>query len=190
MSIKGTETEKNLLKAFAGESQAKNRYTYAAKVANKAGLYQIADLFMETAENEEQHAKTFFRYLEGGMVEITAAYPAGVIGDTAENLLAAAEGEYEEWSELYPHFADVAEREGFKDVAISFRMIAKAEVAHEKRFRALLARLEAEGVFKREEPVEWKCRKCGYVHEGKNPPGKCPACSHPTEYFEVKANNY
>jgi rubrerythrin len=184
-SIKGTQTEQNLLKAFAGESQAKNRYTYAAKVATKDGHLQIADFFLETAINEEQHAKTFFRFLEGGVVEITAAYPAGVIGTTAENLLAAAEGENEEWVELYPHFAEVAQAEGFPKVAAAFLMIAKAEKAHEDRFRALLAHLEAGTLLKRDEPVPWKCRKCGYVHEGTEPPAQCPACAHPPHYFEV-----
>jgi rubrerythrin len=185
-SIKGTQTEQNLLKAFAGESQAKNRYTYAAKVATKEGYLQIADFFMETAINEEQHAKSFFRFLEGGVVEITAAYPAGVIGTTAENLLAAAEGENEEWTELYPHFAEVAKAEGFPQVAAAFLMIARAEKAHEDRYRALLARVEAGTVLERDEPVSWKCRKCGYVHQGTEPPGKCPACAHPPKYFDVE----
>jgi rubrerythrin len=184
-SIKGTQTEQNLLKAFAGESQAKNRYTFAAKVARKEGYVRIAELFEETALNEEQHAKTFFRFLEGGMVEITAAYPAGVIGTTAENLLAAADGENEEWTELYPHFAEVAQAEGFPKVAVAFRMIARVEKEHEDRYRALLARLEAGTLFERDEPVRWKCAKCGYVHDGKKPPKSCPGCQHPEGYFSV-----
>jgi rubrerythrin len=184
-SIKGTQTEQNLLKAFAGESQAKNRYTFAAKVARKEGYLEIARLFEETALNEEQHAKTFFRFLEGGMVEITAAYPAGVIGTTAENLKAAADGENEEWTELYPEFARIADEEGFPQVAVAFKMIAKVEKEHEDRYRALLERVEAGTVFERDERVRWKCDKCGYVHEGTKPPKKCPGCAHPTEYFSV-----
>ena len=186
MSLKGTQTEQNLLKAFAGESQAKNRYTFAAKVARKEGYLQIADFFEETAANEEQHAKTFFRFLEGGMVEITAAYPAGVIGTTAENLLASAEGENEEWTELYPQFAQTAKAEGFPKVAAAFLMIARIEKEHEERYRALLARVEAGTVLKRDQPVSWKCRKCGYVHEGTEPPAKCPACAPPPNYFDVR----
>jgi rubrerythrin len=185
MSIKGTQTEQNLLKAFAGESQAKNRYTFAAKVARKEGYLEIARLFEETALNEEQHAKTFFRFLEGGVVEITAAYPAGVIGTTAENLKAAADGENEEWTELYPEFAKIAEDEGFPKIAVAFKMIAKIEKEHEERYRALLERVEAGTVYVRDEPVRWKCDKCGYVHEGTKPPKKCPGCLHPTEYFSV-----
>ncbi len=185
MSIKGTQTEQNLLKAFAGESQAKNRYTFAAKVARKEGYLEIARLFDETALNEEQHAKIFFRFLEGGMVEITAAYPAGVIGTTAENLKAAADGENEEWTELYPEFARIADEEGFPKVAVAFRMIARVEKEHEERYRGLLERVEAGTVLVREEPVRWKCEKCGYVHEGTKPPGKCPGCAHPPEYFSV-----
>jgi rubrerythrin len=189
-SIKGTETEKNLLAAFAGESQARNRYTYAASVARKAGLLQISELFLETAENEKEHAKKFFKFLEGGVAEITASYPAGVIGDTAENLLAAAEGENEEWTELYPQFADVAEQEGFAEVATAFRMIAEAEKAHETRFRKLLANVESGKVFKKDAPTKWKCRNCGYVHEGDAAPEQCPACQHPQSYFEELAENY
>ncbi len=186
-SIKGTQTEKNLLKAFAGESQARNRYSYAAKVATKEGYLQIADLFAETADNERVHAKTFFRFLEGGLVEITASYPAGVIGTTAQNLLAAAQGEHEEWSELYPRFAEVAKAEGYPRIAAAFLMIARAEKAHEDRFRALLARVEAGTVLVREQPIRWKCRKCGYVHEGTEPLAICPACDHPARYFDAES---
>ncbi len=189
-SIKGTQTEKNLLAAFAGESQARNRYTYAAKVAAKAGYHQIAEIFIETADNERQHAKRFFRFLEGGMVEISAAYPAGIIGDTAENLLAAAQGEHEEWAELYPAFAETAKQEGFTEVAQAFNMIARAEKEHEARFNKLLERVKSETVLKREEKTAWKCRKCGYVHHGNEPIAKCPACLHGKEYFEEKAYNY
>ncbi|MFH1467410.1 MAG: rubrerythrin [Pseudomonadota bacterium] len=189
-SLKGTQTEQNLLKAFAGESQARNRYTYAAKVATKEGLLEIADIFTETAENERVHAKTFFKFLEGGMVEITATYPAGVIGTTVENLRAAAEGEHEEWTELYPEFAEVALAEGFPRVAAAFKAIARVEKEHEERYRALLARLEAGTLFEREEKVSWKCRKCGYVHQGTKPPNKCPACGHEHNYFEVVAETF
>jgi rubrerythrin len=189
-SLKGTETEKNLLAAFAGESQARNRYTYAASVARKAGLRQIAELFLETAENEKEHAKVFFKFLEGGAVEITAAYPAGVIGDTAENLKAAAAGEHEEWTEIYPKFAAVAKQEGFPKVAAAFTMIAKVEAEHEARYRKLLEAVESGKVFKKDAPVRWKCRNCGYVHEGTEAPDTCPACQHPQEHFEVKGENY
>ena len=189
-SIKGTKTEKNLLAAFAGESQARNRYTYAASVARKAGLQQIADFFLETAENEKEHAKRFFKFLEGGMVEITAKYPAGVIGTTAENLKASAAGEHEEWAELYPEFAKIAQAEGFAEVAAAFTTIAKAEKAHEERYLRLLAALEGKKIFAREQGTRWKCRNCGYVHDGPEAPGKCPACLHPQEYFEVKGENY
>jgi rubrerythrin len=189
-SLKGTQTEKNLLAAFAGESQARNRYTYAASVARKAGMLQIAELFTETAENEKEHAKLFFKFLEGGMVEIAAAYPAGVIGDTAENLKAAAAGEHEEWSEIYPEFAEVARQEGFPEVAMAFTMIAQVEKAHEERYLKLLENVESGKVFKKDEPVRWKCRNCGYVHDGNEPPETCPACKHPKDYFEVKAENY
>ncbi len=189
-SIKGTQTEKNLLKSFAGESQAKNRYTFFAKVAKEEGYEQIAALFMETAMQEEQHAKTFFKFLEGGMVEITASYPAGVIGTTAENLLAAAEGENEEWEMLYPQFAEIAEKEGFKKIATIFRLTAKVEKEHEDRYRKLLERVKSETVFGRDEEIEWQCRKCGYVHKGKKALKNCPVCSHPEAYFEEKAMNY
>ncbi|PLX06506.1 MAG: rubrerythrin family protein [Marinilabiliales bacterium] len=190
-TIKGTETEKNLLKSFAGESQAKNRYTYFAKVAKKEGYEQIAELFMQTAIQEEQHAKVFFKYLESGEgLEITAMYPAGKIGTTAENLKAAAMGENEEWTEIYPEFAKIAEEEGFKEIATSFKMIAKVEAEHEKRYIKLLENLENNKVFEKEEPVEWMCRKCGYVHKGKKALKNCPACKHPEAYFEIHATNY
>lgn len=185
MSIKGTRTEQNLLKAFAGESQARNRYGFFASVAKKAGFEQIAALFDETAANEREHAKVFFNYLEGGDTEIVASYPAGRVGTTAENLLAAAEGELLEWGTLYPDFAHVAEEEGFADVATSFREIAKVEVHHESRYRKLLANIESGRVFSREAPVRWKCRNCGYVHEGPDAPTVCPACEHPQAYYEL-----
>ena len=189
-SIKGTETEKNLLKSFAGESQARMRYTYFAKVAKTEGYEQIAAIFLETAEQEKQHAKKYFNHLEGGDVEITATYPAGKIGTTAENLLAAAKGEYEEWSDLYPHFGDVAEAEGFLNIAATFRKIAAVEVQHEKRYRRLLARVEAGTVFIREEETMWQCRECGAIYVGKEAPKACPTCAHPQAYFEVEKENY
>jgi len=189
-SLKGTRTEQNLLKAFAGESQARMRYDYFAKQAKKEGLEQIAAIFNETAMNEKEHAKRFFKFLEGGMVEITASYPAGVIGSTLENLKAAAEGENEEWTELYPGFADVAEKEGFKAVAIAFRKIAEVEKAHEARYRKLYSNLEDGKVFERDGVIVWKCRNCGYLHEGKSAPKTCPACLHPQSYFEIKEINY
>ncbi len=189
-SIKGTLTEKNLLKAFAGESQAKNRYTFFAKQAQKDGYEQIAALFAETALNEEQHAKVFFRFLEGGPVEITATYPAGIIGTTSENLKAAADGELEEWSELYPEFGKIAGEEGFPKVATAFKMIATVEKHHENRYRKLLTNLEKNRVFEKEEKVYWVCRKCGYVHYGTKALQNCPACQHPTAYFELLAENF
>ena len=189
-SIKGTQTEQNLLKAFAGESQARMRYDYFAKQAKKDGLEQIAAIFDETALNEKEHAKRFFKFMEGGMVEITAAYPAGIIGTTLENLKAAADGENEEWTELYPEFADVAEKEGFKEVATAFRMIARVEKSHEERYRKLYKNLDGGKVFEREGVIVWKCRNCGYLHEGKKAPKKCPACLHPQSYFEIHETNY
>jgi len=189
-SLKGTRTEQNLLKAFAGESQARMRYNYFAKQAKKEGLEQIAAIFEETALNEKEHAKRFFKFLEGGMVEITASYPAGVIGNTMENLKAAAEGENEEWTELYPAFADIAEEEGFKTVAAAFRMIAEVEKAHEERYLKLYNNLENGFVFERDGVIVWKCRNCGYLHEGKKAPKTCPACLHPQSYFEIKEINY
>lgn len=190
MSIKGTQTEQNLLKAFAGESQARMRYNYFASTAKKEGYEQISALFTETAENEKEHAKVFFKHLEGGPVEITATYPAGVIGTTAENLLAAAEGELEEWGDLYPGFAQIADDEGFPAVAASFREIAKVEAHHEKRYRTLLANVENGRVFKRDAPVAWKCRNCGFVHEGPDAPELCPACRHPRAYYELHVEAY
>jgi rubrerythrin len=189
-SIKGTRTEQNLLKSFAGESQARSRYVFFASKAKKEGYEQIAGVFAETAEQEKEHAERFFKFLEGGMIEITASYPAGVIGSTLENLAAAAAGEYEEWAELYPAFADIAEEEGFKQIAVAWRMIAKVEAEHEKRYRKLLDNLEKDQVFRKEEEIEWQCRNCGYVHRGKTAPGKCPACEHPQAYFEPKKQNY
>jgi rubrerythrin len=189
-SIKGTRTEQNLLKSFAGESQARSRYVFFASKARKEGYEQIAGVFAETAEQEKEHAERFFKFLEGGMVEITAAYPAGLIGSTLENLAAAASGEREEWADLYPAFAGIAEEEGFKQIAVAWRMIAKVEAEHEKRYRKLLDNLEKDQVFRKEEEIEWQCRNCGYVHKGKAAPGKCPACEHPQAYFEPKKQNY
>lgn len=189
-SIKGTRTEQNLLKSFAGESQARSRYVFFASKAKKEGYEQIAGVFAETAEQEKEHAERFFKFLEGGMVEITAAYPAGVIGTTMENLAAAAAGENEEWAELYPEFAKVAEEEGFKQIAVAFKMIATVEAQHEKRYRKLLANLEAGQVFEKDEAILWQCRNCGFVFEGKKAPQKCPACEHPQAYFEPMKQNY
>ncbi len=189
-SVKGTETEKNLLKSFAGESQARNRYTFFASVAKKEGFEQIAAIFEETAANEKEHAEVFFKYLEGGPLEITATYPAGVIAKTADNLLAAAEGEHEEWGELYPEFADVAEKEGFDDIAYSFREIAEVEEQHEIRYRKLLDNVENDRVFKRDKVVRWHCRNCGYIHEGETAPDECPACKHPQAYYELFVEAY
>jgi rubrerythrin len=189
-SIQGTQTEKNLLISFAGESQARMRYTMFASQAKKEGFEQIAGVFLETAEQEKEHAKKFFSYLEGGMVEINASYPAGKVGTTAENLLASAMGEHEEWSHDYPHFADIAEQEGFKAIAATFRKIAEVEAEHEKRYRQLLERVEAGKFFERDEEIEWQCRNCGYVHTGKNAPKACPACTHSQSYFEEKKDNY
>jgi rubrerythrin len=189
-SLKGTRTEKNLLKAFAGESQARNRYTFFASVAKKEGYEQIAGVFLETAGNEKEHAEVFFKYLEGGDVEITAEYPAGKIGNTAENLLLAAEGEKLEWGTLYPDFEKVAKEEGFEDVAESFEEIAEVEEQHEKRYRKLLENVKNGTVFKRDKEVKWKCRNCGYVHHGKETPVICPACKHPQSYYELLAENY
>ncbi|VAW19523.1 Rubrerythrin [hydrothermal vent metagenome] len=189
-SLKRTKTEQNLLKAFAGESQARMRYDYFASQAKKEGLEQIAAIFTETALNEKEHAKRFFKFLEGGMVEISATFPAGVIGTTMENLKAAAEGENEEWSDLYPEFARVAEEEGFKQIAQVFKLIAKVEKAHEERYTKLFKNLEEGKVFEREGKVTWKCRNCGFLHEATKPPLKCPACDHPQAYFEIKESNY
>ena len=189
-SVKGTRTEKNLMQSFAGESQARMRYTYFASQAKKEGFEQISAVFTETAEQEKEHAKRFFKFLEGGMVEINASFPAGVIGNTAENLKAAAAGENEEWTELYPSFAKIAEEEGFKAIAAVYRFIAKVEAEHERRYKALLARVEEGKVFEREEEIEWQCRNCGYIHRGKKAPDTCPACAHPQAHFEPMKNNY
>ena len=190
MKIKGSETEKNLLKAFAGESQARNRYTYFASVAKKAGFEQISAIFLETADNEKEHAKVFFQYLQGGDTEITAAYPAGKIGNTEENLLAAANGEKMEWSAIYPDFEKIARKEGFKDVADSFKQIGEVEEKHEERYRKLLENVKNKSVFKKDKIVKWKCRNCGYVHEGKDAPDICPACKHPQAFYELFVENY
>lgn len=188
--IKGTKTEQNLLKAFAGESQAKNRYEFFAKKAREEGLEQIAALFEETALNEQAHASRFFNFLEGGPVEITATYPAGMVGTTLDNLKAAADGEKEEWSELYPEFARIAEEEGFKNIGVIFKAIAKIEKHHEERYRQLFKNLEEGKVFEREGKVVWKCRVCGLLHESQRPPRKCPACDAEQAYFEINAENY
>ena len=189
-SLKGTRTEKNLLIAFAGESQARNRYTFFASQARKEGYEQIAAIFLETAENEREHAETLFKLLEGGLVEITASYPAGKIGSTAENLRAAAEGERYEHTEMYPEFAKVAEEEGFNKIAATLRAIAVAEKHHEERFLKLLENVEGGTVFKKDKAVRWKCRKCGYVHEGTEPPERCPSCGHSWAYFEILCEEY
>lgn len=189
-SIKGTKTEKNLLAAFAGESQARNRYTYFASVAKKEGYEQIAAIFQETADNEKEHAKRFFKFLEGGDVEITGVFPAGVIGDTKANLLAAANGEHHEHTAMYPEFAKIAEQEGFPVIAAVFRFIASVEKHHEERYRALLQNIENGKVFKKDDVTKWKCRNCGYVHDGKSAPEKCPACDHPQAFFELLADNF
>jgi rubrerythrin len=188
--MKGSETEKNLLKSFAGESQARNRYTFFASAARKEGFEQIAAIFLETAENEKEHAKVFFKYLEGGNLEITAAYPAGRIGTTAENLLAAAEGEHMEWGTLYPDFGKVAADEGFADVADSYKHIAEVERWHEDRYRKLLDNVDDDKVFKRVLPNLWHCRNCGYIFEGPEAPTVCPACKHPQAFYEIYAGNF
>ena len=190
MELKGSRTEKHLLMAFAGESQARNRYTYFASVARDEGLEQISRIFTETAEHEKEHAKRFFKFLEGGELEITAGFPAGKIGTTAENLLAAAMGEEHEWTKLYPEFARVAHEEGFTPAAKAFESIARAEAQHERRYRALLASLEAGHTFKREGAMKWRCLNCGYVHEGPEAPGVCPACLHKQAFFELLAENW
>jgi rubrerythrin len=189
-SLKGTQTEKNLLAAFAGESQARNRYTFFVSQARKEGYEQIANLFQETADNEKEHAKVFFKHLQGGDVEIVASYPAGVIGTTEENLLAAAEGEKMEWGTLYPNFAETAEKEDFPEIALSFKNIAKVEAHHEKRYRKLLENVKKKTVFKKDKVVKWKCGNCGYIHEGTEAPKICPACKHPQSYYEVWVENY
>ena len=189
-SIKGTQTEKNLVTAFSGESQARNRYTYFTKQAKKEGFVQIADIFEETANQEKEHAKRLFKLLEGGDVEITGAFPAGVIGTTVENLKEAAGGENYEWVTMYPGFADVARKEGLNHVAFIFEAIAVAEKQHEKRFLDLKSNIEAGRVFKREQSVTWRCRNCGYLFEGTEPPEMCPACAHPQAHFEILVENW
>ena len=189
-SINGTKTERNLLTAFAGESQARNRYTYFASKARKEGYVQIADIFAETANQEREHAKRLFKFLEGGEVEIAAAFPAGVIGTTPENLKAAAAGENYEWTEMYPGFAKIAREEGFEGIAAGFEAISVAEKQHEKRYNDLLANIEAGRVFKRSKPVIWRCRNCGYLHEGTEAPRECPACAHPQAHFEILGENW
>ena len=189
-SLKGTQTEQNLLKAFAGESQARTRYTFFACVAKKEGYEQIAAVFMETADQEKEHAKRFFKFLEGGDVTITATYPAGKIGTTPENLLAAAKGENEEWDVLYPDFAKVAEEEGFPAVAAAFRAISTVEAEHEKRYLKLLSRITDGDFFRRDGKIWWQCRNCGYIVEAEEAPKACPACLHPQSYFEPKKENY
>ena len=190
MELQGSQTEKNILTAFAGESQARNRYTYFTSKAKKEGLVQISDIFAETANQEKEHAKRLFKLLKGGEVEITAAFPAGVIGTTAENLKAGAGGEHYEWTEMYPGFAKVAREEGFDNIATIFESIAVAEKQHEKRYNELRANIEAGRVFKRDEPAAWRCRNCGYVHEGTEAPDMCPACAHPQAHFELLGENW
>jgi rubrerythrin len=190
MGLKGTQTEKNLLTAFAGESQARNRYTYFASQAKKDGFVQIQGIFEETANQEKEHAKRLFKFLEGGEVEIQAAFPAGVIGTTAENLMAGASGEHYEWTEMYPGFAKTAREEGLAEIADVFEAIAVAEKQHEKRYNDLRANIEAGRVFKRDKPVVWRCRNCGYLHEGTEAPELCPACAHPQAHFEILGENW
>ena len=190
MRIKGTLTEQNLMKSFAGESQARNRYTYFASKARKDGFEQIAAFFEETAAQEKEHAKLFFKFLEGGMVEITASFPAGVIGNTAENLLAAAEGEHEEWDLLYPEFSRIADEEGFPKIATAFRLVATVEKRHEERYRKLLQNIENDEVFKRSGKMVWACRNCGFLYYGDQAPETCPCCDHPKAYFELVADNF
>jgi len=189
-SVKGTKTEKNLLTAFAGESQARNRYTFFASVARKEGYEQIANIFTETAGNEKEHAEIFFKYLKGGDLEITAAYPAGIIGNTKANLEAAADGEKMEWSEIYANFAKIARDEGLTEIATSFKEIAEVEEFHEKRYRKLAKNVASGEVFKKKTVVKWHCTNCGYIHEGTEAPKECPACKHGQEYYEILAENY
>ncbi|MGL4292506.1 MAG: rubrerythrin [Bacteroidales bacterium] len=189
-SVKGTQTEKNLLISFAGECQARNRYTYYSNQAKKDGFEQIAAIFLETAEQELVHAKRMFKFLEGGEVEITWKYPAGVIGTTLENLIEAAAGEHEEWYDMYPKFADIAEQEGFPAIAQMYRAIVIAEKGHESRYRSFISNIEDAKVFAREDEVVWQCRKCGYIHVGKEAPKVCPACLHPQAYFEIEKTNF
>ena len=190
MSLKGTRTEKNLLTSFAGESQARMRYNYFASKAKKDGFEKIAVIFEETANQEKEHAKRMFKFLEGGNTEITATYPAGMISDTLENLKAAAAGEHEEWTEAYPEFARIADEEGFADIAEMYRKIAVAEKHHEERYNAFIKDLENSGMFAKDREVTWRCLNCGYIHVGKEAPEKCPACEHPQAYFEVLNSNW
>ena len=190
MELKGSQTEKNLLAAFAGESQARNRYTYFASAAKKEGYEQIAAIFLETAENEKEHAKLFFNLLQGGEVEITASYPAGPVGDTAANLKAAADGENLEWTTLYSDFSATAKKEGFLEISETFSWVAKVEKFHEERYRALLKNVKEGKFFKKESSVKWHCRNCGYVFEGKEAPEMCPVCKHPRAFYEILAENY
>jgi len=189
-SVKGTKTEKNLMGAFAGESQARNRYTYWASQAKKEGFEQVSWIFLDTADNEKEHAKKEFKFLEGGEVEIQVAFPAGVLGTTAENIKAAAAGEHFEWTEMYPGFAKIARAEGLEEIAVVFESIAVAEKGHEERYLTLLKNIKEGKVFKREKTMKWRCRNCGYIHEGKEPPKLCPACSHPPAYYELLCENY
>ncbi len=189
-SLKGTETEKNLLKAFAGESQARNRYTYFASKAKKEGYVQIADIFAETADQEKEHAKRFFKFLEGGELEITAAFPAGVIGSTEDNLKEAADGENYEWTDMYPSFAAKAKEEGFAEIAAVFNAVSVAEKQHEKRYKELRQNILDKKVFKRDKPVVWRCRNCGYIAEAVEAPKNCPACAHPQAHFELLGENW
>ncbi len=188
--LKGTKTEQNLLKSFAGESQARNRYEFFAKVARKEGYVQISNIFQETADQEKEHAKRFFNFLEGGMTEITATYPAGVVGTTKQNLKAAAEGENEEWTELYPEFAEIAKEEGFFEIATAFKMIAKVEAEHERIYLKLLQNISEDKVFIKDGKVWWKCLNCGYVYESEKALENCPVCLHPQSYMQVRENNY
>ncbi len=190
MGFKGSKTEKNLLTAFAGESQARNRYTYFASQAKKDGYVQMSAIFEETADQEKEHAKRLFKFLEGGTAEVTASFPAGVIGSTAENLKAGAGGEHYEWTEMYPGFAKVAREEGLDEIAEVFESIANAEKQHEKRYLDLLSNIEAGRVFRREKPVVWRCRNCGYLHEGPEAPELCPACAHPQSHYEILGENW
>ena len=189
-SVKGTQTEKNLLTSFAGESQARMRYTYFASVAKKEGYEQISAIFTETADQEKEHAKRMFKWLEGGMVEITASYPAGIISNTLDNLKAAAAGEHEEWSLDYPHFAEVADKEGFPEIAMMYRAISVAEKGHEERYNAFVKNIEEGKVFEKDTETTWQCRNCGYIHTGTEAPELCPACAHPKAHFEVKKENW
>jgi rubrerythrin len=190
MELPGSRTERNLLLAFVGESQARNHYTFFASQARNDGFMQVAAIFEETANQEKEHGKRFFKFLQGGEVQVQAAFPAGVVGTTAENLLAAANGEHHEWSELYPSFAAIAREEGFAAIGVTFEKISVAERQHERRFRGLLEGIRSGRVFKRDEPVRWRCMNCGYVHEGPAAPAACPACAHPQAYFELLAENW